>query len=97
MSKAKFQFNPKTLSFERIDNTIRHKLSNFMSHIFSGLFIGIAFFAIFFLFLRSKLESKNNQLETQYRILNSQLEEIQEVLTDIQLRDDQMYRVTHKA
>ncbi len=97
MSKAKFQFNPKTLSFERIDNTIRHKLSNFMSHIFSGLFIGIAFFAIFFLFLRSKLESKNNQLETQYRILNSQLEEIQEVLTDIQLRDDQMYRVILQA
>ncbi len=101
MSKAKFQFNPKTLSFERIDNTIRHKISNFMSHIFSGLLIGLAFFILFAMFIESpqekKLKSENEQLETQYKLLNSQLDEIQEVLTDIQLRDDQMYRVTLQA
>ncbi|MBR2262338.1 MAG: M23 family metallopeptidase [Paludibacteraceae bacterium] len=101
MAKAKFQFNPKTLSFERIDNTIRHRIKNFMSHLASGLLMGLAFFIIFALFIPSphekELRSENAELESRYKLLSSQLNELKEVLTDIEQRDDQLYRVVVQA
>ena len=72
-----------------------------MSHIFSGLLMGLAFFIFFELVIGSpqveNLKSENERLETKYRVMHSELEDIQEVLTDIQLRDDQLYRVTLQA
>ena len=101
MAKAKFQFNPKTLSFERIDNTIRHRFGNIISHLASGLFIGLGLFILFALFIDSphekELKSENAELEAQLQLLNSQLDEVQEVLTDIEQRDDQLYRVVVQA
>ncbi len=101
MAKAKFQFNPKTLSFERIDNTIKHRFGSFISHLLSGLLVGLAFFIVFALFIDSphekELKSENAELEAQYKLLASQLDEMQEVLTDIEQRDNHLYRAVVQA
>lgn len=101
MAKAKFQFNPKTLSFERIDNTIKHKFGSFISHLLSGVLVGLAFFIVFALFIDSpqekELKSANAELEAQYKLLSSQLDQMQYVLTDIEQRDDQLYRSVVQA
>ncbi len=101
MSKARFQFNPKTLSFERIDNTIKHRFTYLFSHLVSGLLIGLAFFVLFALFINSPrerdLKSRNAELEAQFELVSTQLDEIQEILTDIEQRDDQLYRVVVQA
>lgn len=101
MSKAKFQFNPKTLSYERIDNTIKHRFSFLFSHLVSGILVGLAFFVLFALFIHSPREkeliNRNAEMEAQYELLTSQMDELQDVLTDIQQRDDQLYRVVVQA
>ena len=43
------------------------------------------------------LRSEKAQLEAQYEYVNKQLVQIQEVLTDIQQRDDNLYRVVVQA
>ncbi len=101
MAKARYQFNPKTLSFERVDNTIRHWANWFLSHLLTGVLVGLACFVVFALFIPSPrektLKSECEQLETQYELLNAQLEEVQSVLTDIQQRDDNLYRLIVQA
>ncbi|MCQ2194534.1 MAG: M23 family metallopeptidase [Paludibacteraceae bacterium] len=99
--KEKFQYNPITLTFERIDNTIKHKLMKFSYHLLSSSLTGLALFVAFVLIFPSPreriLRTERAQLETQYELLNKQLDQIQEVLTDMQQRDDNLYRVVVQA
>jgi murein DD-endopeptidase MepM/ murein hydrolase activator NlpD len=101
MPKPKFHFNSKTLTYERIDNTIKHKISKIGSHLFSGIVIGIICFLGFTLLINSPkermLRSEKAQLEAQYELINNQLDAIQEVLSDMQQRDDNLYRVVVQA
>lgn len=101
MAKPKFHFNPKTLTYERIDNTIRHKINRFGSHLVTSVVSGFACFVAFAMLLESPrekaLRSENAQLEAQYEVLSSQIDVIQEVLTDMQQRDDNLYRVVVQA
>ena len=101
MAKPKFHFNPKTLTYERIDNTIRHKIKKLGAHLITSILSGLACFVAFAMLFDSPrervLRSENAQLEAQYEFINSQLGQIQEVLTDLQQRDDNLYRVIVQA
>lgn len=101
MAKARYQFNPKTLSFERVDNTIRHWTRWFLSHLLTSVMVGLACFIIFALFIESprekKLKSELGEMEDQYNLLNAQLEDVQNVLDDIRQRDDNLYRLIVQA
>ena len=101
MAKPKFHFNPKTLTYERIDNTIRHKIKKLGSHLITSVLSGLACFVAFAMLFDSPrekiLRSENAQLEAQYEFLNNQLDQVQEVLTDMQQRDDNLYRVIVQA
>jgi murein DD-endopeptidase MepM/ murein hydrolase activator NlpD len=99
--KPKFHFNPETLSYERIENTLKTKLKNVSTHLLVGVLMGLMFFAVFVIFFkspgeRSALEGQK-QLEAQYRVLNRNYAQMQEVLTDLQQRDDNLYRVIYQA
>jgi len=101
MAKPKFQFNSKTLTYERIDNTVRQKIKDIVSHLITSVLSGLACFIAFVMVIDSPrekiLRSENAQLEAQYKLVNNQLDQIQEVLTDIQQRDDNLYRVVVQA
>jgi len=101
MAKPKFHFNPKTLTYERIDNTIRHKIKKLGSHLITSVLSGLACFVAFVMLFDSPrekiLRSENAQLEAQYEFLNNQLDQVQEVLTDMQQRDDNLYRAIVQA
>ena len=101
MAKPKFHFNPKTLTYERIDNTIRHKIKRLGSHLITSVLSGLACFIAFVMLFDSPrervLRSENAQLEAQYQFVNNQLDQIQDVLTDMQQRDDNLYRVVVQA
>lgn len=101
MAKPKFHYNPITLTYERVDNTIRHRLRKIGSHALTGLLVGLASFIAFVLFFPSPrermLRSEKAELEANYKLLTNQLDQIQDVLTDIQQRDDNLYRVILSA
>lgn len=101
MAKKKFHFNPETLSYEQIEHTITHWLKQFMIHALSGLSLGVIFFFIFVSTVQSPEEKQLNEekrnMQAQYKVLERQFDEMQTVLTDIQQRDDNMYRVVFQA
>ncbi len=99
--KIKFHFNPETLNYEPIIQTFWHKLKNVLIHTFSGISLGLIFFMIFVTTIQSPREKQLNQekirMNAQYKLLGRQLNEVQKVLTDMQQRDDNMYRVVLQA
>jgi murein DD-endopeptidase MepM/ murein hydrolase activator NlpD len=101
MAKKKFHFNPETLSYEQIEHTIAHKLKSFLIHVLSGVFSGAIFFFIFVSTIQSPQEKQLGQdkshMEAQYRVVKRQLEEVQFVMSDLQQRDDNLYRVIFQA
>ena len=101
MAKNKFQFNPDTLSYEQIEHTIAHWLKQAAIHALSGVSLGLIFFFIFVSTIQSpeekQLVQEKSHMEAQYKVLERQIQEIQYVMTDMQQRDDNLYRVVFQA
>lgn len=101
MSRPIFHFNPKTMTFQRIDNKLRWWLSKIRSHAITSILSGLACFVVFSIFLSSprekRLRSEKEALEAQLNLLNDQMDELQEVVGDLQQRDDNMYRAIVEA
>jgi murein DD-endopeptidase MepM/ murein hydrolase activator NlpD len=101
MAKIKFHFNPETLSYEQIEHTIVHKLKQILIHLFSGISLGALFFIVFVSIFDSPEEKQlgleKSRMQSQYKVLDKQLEELQEVVSDLQERDDNLYRVVFLA
>ena len=101
MAKNKFQFNPETLSYEQIEHTIAHWLKQAAIHALSGVSLGLIFFFIFVSTIQSpeekQLVQEKSHMEAQYKVLERQIQEIQYVMTDMQQRDDNLYRVVFQA
>jgi hypothetical protein len=101
MAKKKFHFNPETLSYEQIEHTITHFLKQVMIHALSGVSLGAVFFFIFVSTVQSpeekQLTEEKRNMQAQYKVLERQFEDMQTVVTDMQQRDDNMYRVVFQA
>jgi murein DD-endopeptidase MepM/ murein hydrolase activator NlpD len=99
--KKKFHFNPETLNYEQIEYTFAYKLKRFFVHIMTGLFSGIILFFVFTYMVDSPREKQllqaNRKMQSQYKLLERQLNEYQLILSDIQQRDDNLYRVIFQA
>ncbi|MDR0873557.1 MAG: M23 family metallopeptidase [Prevotellaceae bacterium] len=101
MAKPKYHYNPETLRYERIDNSFRHRLGRIVLHLLTSMSAGILFFLLFVMILDSpyekELQRENRRLKTQYNVLGKRLDVMQQILTDIEQRDNNMYRVIYQA
>lgn len=101
MGKTKYKFNPDTLSFDKIERNIKTLVKRVLGYLSTGLVSGVIFFFIFLQFFdppqTKKLKRQNEQLLSQYNLLNKDLDKITKVLDDIQNRDDNIYRVIFEA
>ena len=99
--KIKLQFNPETLSFERVEASFGKTLKKLTLHLFSSAFIGFLFFIVFTIIIDSpdekRLKKENERMEIQYELLNRRLEQMNDVLVDIKQRDNNLYRVIFQA
>ncbi|MBI5218251.1 MAG: M23 family metallopeptidase [Bacteroidia bacterium] len=101
MSKHKYRFNPESLSFDKIELSVRKKIVKFLPHFFTTLGGAVVLFVIFAYFVDSPKERillrENRQLQFQYELMNRQLDQVLSVLGDIQYRDDNIYRAIFGA
>ena len=97
MTKQHFNINPETLEMERVEHGFVYWLRRAGAYIIGGICLGIVFFYIFFSFFPSPKErqliSEKQSLEAQYELLSKRCEGLQLVLSDLQQRDDNLYRV----
>lgn len=97
MARYKYQFNPESLSFRKVEFGF---LEDFFKVIFtqfaaSIVIGGILFIAAIYFFDSPQLESlrqENERLLYKFELLNNDLDKAQQLLTDIQERDDSVYR-----
>lgn len=98
MNKANYQFNPETLSFEKIEKKFSKRLYKviFPQFILS-LILGIIIFSVSSMYIASpaelKLKEKSNELKLKYELLNNQFGKIENTLIKLQTRDDEVYRM----
>ena len=101
MGKTNYRFNPDTLSFDKIERNIISLVKRVLGYLSTGLVSGVIFFFIFLQFFdppqTKKLRRQNEQLLSQYNLMNKDFDKISKVLQDIQNRDDNIYRVIFEA
>ncbi len=101
MAKAKYRYNPHTLSYDKIELTFRDRILRSLMFLGTGLIIGICIYFITDTYVDSpkekELKKSNAELQSQYAILNKKLDQLTVVLEDIQHRDDNIYRVIFEA
>jgi len=97
MTKKKYKFNPDTLSYERIGNSIKEKITKILAFFSSSLVFSLVWVGIVIYFYdtpRTKaLQRENQELLSQYNLLLKDMDRVENVLTDLQQRDDNIYRV----
>ncbi len=101
MAKAKYRYNPHTLSYEKIEATIKSRAIRSFMFLGAGLIIGIGIYFVTDTFIDSpkqkQLKQDNSDLLARYAILDKKAEQLTAVLEDIQHRDDNIYRIIFEA
>ena len=101
MAKKKYKINPETLAMEQVEHGFRYWIRQTGIYILAGIVIGILFLYFFLTFFPSPREKQllreKASLESQLEVLNNQVDQMQVVMTDLQQRDDNLYRVLFGA
>jgi len=101
MAKAKYRYNPHSLSYDKIELTLRYKIARSIIFLGASIVIGVIIYGITYSFIDSpkekQLKTENAQLQSQYAIIDKKLDQLQLVLEDIEHRDDNIYRVIFEA
>jgi len=101
MSKVKYKFNKKSLTFERAHVTFKKRLLYFFSHLSTGVVFAAVMLVLAYNFIDSpKVRSQKREIEQmklQYQLLNQQLDRVTKLIADLQDRDDNIYRVIFEA
>ncbi len=101
MAKRRFRYNPQTLSFEPIMVPVFKKLTNLTIQFGLSLIIAVIVFFSYTYFFDTPKEKilKRNNTETlvKFELLAKQIEISDKLLTEIQLRDNNIYRAIFDA
>ncbi len=95
MSKVKYRFNPDSLSYEEVNHR-NLMIRKFISHLATGLVFAVLIFLAASYWIDSDrekiLKRENKLLETEYEKLLERMEYTSQVVTEVQQRDDDIYR-----
>ncbi len=101
MSKIRYKFNPKTLAYEKVKVTIKQRLWQFSSYVATGLVFATISIFLARQFLPSPTEKKKQReieaLQLQYDLLHKKMAQVEEVIKDLEDRDDNIYRAIFES
>lgn len=99
--KKKFRINPDTLALEQVEHGFGYWLKQSGTYILAGIVLGVVFLYLFLTFFPSprekQLQREKDALASQMEVLNKQVDQMQLVMSDLQQRDDNLYRVLFGA
>lgn len=101
MAKIKYHINLHSLSIEKVRVTVKQRLLRWLGVLASGMVFSTVVLFIAYNFFNSPKEKmllrEIDQLKFQYEILNDRFDRVQKVLSNVQDRDDNIYRVIFEA
>lgn len=101
MAKKKYRLNPHSLKLEEERTTWQDWMKRFGWHALTGtVFAIVAVFVVFTLFPSPRermLERELKHTKLKYTVMNERLNQMEDVLADLENRDDNIYRVIFEA
>lgn len=101
MAKAKYFFNQKTLSYERLKVSWKQRLVQVISFMLSTSVFAVVIMLVVYNFFGSPKERMQQReldyMKLQYQLLQERLHNVNLLLADMQERDDNIYRVIFEA
>ncbi|CAI8255107.1 MAG: Murein DD-endopeptidase MepM [Flavobacteriia bacterium] len=101
MAKIKYYYDPKTLSYRRIEKSWQQRAKELGIFVGASSLFGLLMVLIAYQFVESPEEKRLNRelsfTQMQYGLMSEQLDQISDVLADLQERDDNIYRVIFEA
>ncbi|MFV0378415.1 MAG: M23 family metallopeptidase [Mangrovibacterium sp.] len=101
MVKTKYKFNHETLSYVKVETNFKARLSRLLVLFSVSLVMSVIMMVVFLQFYETPktrtLRRENQRLQTQYELMYKNLGDVEKVLTDLQERDDNLYRVIFEA
>ena len=103
MAKIKYYYDPETLSYIPIENNNSIKISNLILFLTSSLLFGVI---VLFILLNTSfintpkellLDREVKNYELQFELLSRRVQQMESVLTNIEDRDNNIYRVYFEA
>jgi murein DD-endopeptidase MepM/ murein hydrolase activator NlpD len=96
MARLKYKFNPSTLNFEKISYGIRDYTLGALKYLFAGLVIGAIGVVLYASFFKdpetARLSREVKFLRNQIEDLNNQIDTLEAFASDLQEKDDNVYR-----
>jgi murein DD-endopeptidase MepM/ murein hydrolase activator NlpD len=97
MSKVKYYYDPETLAYRKIEpskgRVFKYVLLFLTSSVIFGFLLVFISFQFFIEFPREKAMKRELQnMQLQYEVLDKQMQQVQEVLSNIENRDNNLYR-----
>ncbi len=101
MSKVKYRFNTKSLTYEKVKVTFRERFWQITSYLATGLVFATLTIILSREFLPSPTEKKRDReieaLRLQYDLLDKKMGQAEQVLSDLESRDDNIYRAIFES
>jgi len=101
MAKVKYFYDPRTLSYRKIERNWRHKMRDWAIFFFTAFMFAFVFYVVADNFVDSpkekRLKRELDNMVLQYEIMNQRMNQVSSVLEDMQYRDDNIYRVIFEA
>jgi murein DD-endopeptidase MepM/ murein hydrolase activator NlpD len=101
MSKIKYRFNTKSLTYEKDIVSWRKRITQMLSYLVTGLVFATITIVLAYKYLDSpkekQLQREIAELTLQYELLNNRMDLVADVLDDIEERDNNIYRTVFEA
>lgn len=101
MAKVKYQYNENTLSYEKIRKSLWKRLAQTSWYLLASFISGAAIYFLFNIVYESpqerQLANEKEELIVQYDLMNKRLDQMSTVLSDLENRDDNIYRSIFEA
>lgn len=101
MSKVKYRFNTKSLTYEKVRVTFQERFWHILSYLATGLVFATITILLSRELLPSPTEKKKSReieaLKLQYDLLGKKMAQAEQVLKDLEDRDDNIYRTIFES
>lgn len=101
MSKIRYRYNTKTLSYEKAVTPLRTRIFRIISFLGTASVIGVISVVIAFRYFDSpkekQLRRELDKMKLQYDLVNRRMDNMTAVMKDMENRDDNIYRVIFEA
>ncbi len=101
MQKETYYYNPNTLKYEKVKKTWGQRISQVLGFLLTALFFAFIILSLGYTFItppaQANIEESLKELENNYLVINKRIESLSKVISDLEDRDDQIYRVIFEA